>query len=406
MTRFPKHGLAAFAAAFVFFALMTQTTTGHAGEDEKITIGEVQTLYSKVLGEKRAILVHTPAGYNITTDAYPVLYLLDGKEQFVHTAGLADFLGTRGATPQMIVVGIVNTDRGRDFTQTRAAKGVDLKKMAGGGAEKFLAFLEKELMHFVEGNYRTQPYRILVGHSLGGLLATHTMLTRPGLFDAHIAISPYLAWDNGVIFKDMKAALKRRAAAGGFYYATYGGLEGKEYDSNLRALKKTLKRHAAKGLNWQISKMPNDDHGTIVHPAIYTGLRSLYKTWKPKDWDSLAGLTKHYLGLSKKFGYEIRVPEQTVNMMAYNLLLKKKDSAKAIAIFEENVKLYPHSANVYDSLGEGYEAAGQFDKALVNYERAIKMLAKTPKYDPKVMKIYREHVTRTKAAKKSGKRHR
>jgi tetratricopeptide (TPR) repeat protein len=259
-------------------------------------------------------------------------------------------------------------------------------------------------MPFVEGNYRTQPYRILVGHSLGGLLATHTMLSRPDLFDAHIAISPYLAWDNGVIFKDMKAALGRRAAAGGFYFATYGGLEGKDYDKNLRALRKTLKRNAGKKLAWQITKMPNDDHGTIVHPAIYTGLRNLYKNFRPKDGLDIAGLKKHYSRLSKQFGYEIRIPEQTVNMMGYGILMKKGDPKKAIAIFEENVKLYPHSANVYDSLGEAYEAAGQFDKALENYERAIKMLGKMPKHDAKVMQIYREHVARAKAAKK-GKRH-
>jgi len=403
MTRCPRNRFAAFAAAFVLLTLMTRTTATQAGEEKTITIGEVKTIESKVLGETRSILVHLPTGYNITTDAYPVLYLLDGKEQFLHTAGLVDFLGTRGAAPQMIVVGIVNTDRGRDFTQSKVAKGMAPTKMVGGGAEKFLTFIEQELTPFVEQTYRTQPYRILVGHSLGGLLATYSMLTRPGLFDAYLAISPALGWDDGLIFRDMATALERRRGAKGFFYATYGGLEGKEYDTPLRELRKTLKKHAG-GLDWIVTRMPNDDHGTIVHAAIYTGLRHLFKGWRMGDGVvDLDGVRKHYAQLSKRFGYEIRVPEQTVNLMAYGYLLKGKEIDKAIAIFEENVRLYPQSPNVYDSLGEGYEAAGQLDKAIEYYGIAIKKLSQVPNHDKKVMQIYREHVTRAKTAKKGGK---
>ena len=363
MTHSSRLGHAATAAALVTSFLAVQTAPSHAGEEEdKITLGEVQTIDSEILGERRTILVHLPTGYNITTDAYPVLYLLDGGEHFVHAAGLVDFLGTRGASPQVIVVGIVNTDRVRDFTQTAATKGPGTGKAVGGGAEAFLRFIERELVPFVERSYRTQPYRILVGHSLGGLLATYSMLTHPGLFDAHIAISPYLAWDEQKILQGMEAALARRNGARGFFYATYGGLEGKEYDSALRTLRKTLKQRAG-GLDWIVTRMPDDDHGTIVHPAIYTGLRHLYKGWRPKDATNLAGLKRHYAELSKRYGYQIRVPEQTVNLLGYGYLLKDKDVDKAIEVFEENVRLYPQSPNVYDSLGEGYEAAGEVDKA-------------------------------------------
>ena len=47
-----------------------------------------------------------------------------------------------------------------------------------------------ELIPKIEGQYRTQPFRIFAGHSLGGLFAVHTMLTRPDLFNAYIAVSP------------------------------------------------------------------------------------------------------------------------------------------------------------------------------------------------------------------------
>src|SRR5262249_53601698 len=44
--------------------------------------------------------------------------------------------------------------------------------------------------------------------------------------------------------------------------------------------------------------------------------------------------------------------------------------------FQRNVELYPGSANVYDSLGEGLEAAGKLDSATKNFQKAIEIGAK------------------------------
>ena len=46
---------------------------------------------------------------------------------------------------------------------------------------------------------------------------------------------------------------------------------------------------------------------------------------------------------------------------------------EAVEAFEENVRLYPDSANVYDSLAEALEKKGSKSKALANYEKAYKM---------------------------------
>ena len=51
-------------------------------------------------------------------------------------------------------------------------------------------------------------------------------------------------------------------------------------------------------------------------------------------------------------------------------LLEQSRPADAIAVFECNVARYPSSANVYDSLGDALDAAGQRERALENYEKA------------------------------------
>src|SRR5262249_45402756 len=138
---------------------------------------------SQVLGEERVALVRTPAGYDTNDQRYPVLYMTDGAAQLRHTAATIEFLVRNGRMPEMIVVAITNTDRTRDLTPPKAW-GPGGNPPQGGGADKFLQFIATELIPQMEKTYRTQPYRIFAGHSLGGLLAVHAFATRNDLFNA------------------------------------------------------------------------------------------------------------------------------------------------------------------------------------------------------------------------------
>ncbi len=64
--------------------------------------------------------------------------------------------------------------------------------------------------------------------------------------------------------------------------------------------------------------------------------------------------------------------EQLLNMLGYTFFTDGKIDA-AIAAFAKNVEQYPESSNVYDSLAEGYAAAGKKELAIENYEKSLKM---------------------------------
>ncbi|WP_350340228.1 alpha/beta hydrolase-fold protein [Paraflavitalea speifideaquila] len=71
--------------------------------------------------------MYLPEGYNKQdTVRYPVIYLLDGAadEDFIHIAGLIQFnnFSWINRVPPSILVGIVNTDRKRDFTFPTSVK--------------------------------------------------------------------------------------------------------------------------------------------------------------------------------------------------------------------------------------------------------------------------------------------
>ena len=57
-------------------------------------------------------------------------------------------------------------------------------------------------------------------------------------------------------------------------------------------------------------------------------------------------------------------------MRKYRLL--RKNHKGAIEVFKYNVEHYPHSANVYNSLGKGYETDNQLELAKKYYEIACK----------------------------------
>jgi tetratricopeptide (TPR) repeat protein len=69
--------------------------------------------------------------------------------------------------------------------------------------------------------------------------------------------------------------------------------------------------------------------------------------------------------------------EQELNRLGY-LLLEKRKAVEAVEIFKLNVEFFPESANVYDSLGEGYLAAGDFDRAVDNYRRSLEIYPDNP----------------------------
>lgn len=372
MTTYPIRLLSAFALVLMISAaVIAQPATG--------TVKRL-SLKSTVLGEDRIVLVRTPVGYETNKESYPVLYMTDGDAHMGHTASTIEFLTRNGRIPELIVVGVTNTDRTRDLTPTKSTQ----KNPAGqaqfptaGGADNFLKFFETELIPEIEKTYRVQPYRILAGHSFGGLFAVHAMLSKPGLFNSYVAVSPSLQWENQETLKRAEEFFKNRKELNVSLFTSLGhepGPIGESFDKFREVLAKT----SIKGFEWQAERMDDEDHGSVVLRSHYAGLRKVYTGWQgPRDLQTgaiiggLKGADAHYAKLSERFGYKIPVPEALINQMGYQFLLgNNPDPEEAIAVFKANVERYPNSANVYDSLAEAYERGGRIDLAEPLYDKA------------------------------------
>ncbi|HEY0799211.1 MAG TPA: alpha/beta hydrolase-fold protein, partial [Steroidobacteraceae bacterium] len=170
---------------------------------EPVVIGEKFQIESKVLAETRSYVIYTPDSYKRGKEAYPVLVLQDAENNFAYTSAAVHLLSANGRIPAMIVVGINNTDRARDMTPSKLATGSGDTSWTGsaGGADKFLSFIADELLPTIDRNYRTRPYRVLIGHSLGGLFAVYALMNRPEVFKGYLISSPSLWWDDQALVK-------------------------------------------------------------------------------------------------------------------------------------------------------------------------------------------------------------
>ncbi|MGA0556875.1 alpha/beta hydrolase [Larkinella sp. VNQ87] len=275
------------------FLLLTPPLFGQPGATAPANLGKpfvlgvIDELPSKLLGEKRILNIYLPEGYNQSDTArYPVIYLLDGSadEDFIHVVGLVQFnnFSWINRVPKSIVVGIANTDRRRDFTFPTTIEEDKKRFPTTGQSARFIRFLETELQPFIESRYRTTTARTLIGQSLGGLLATEILFKKPALFNRYIIISPSLWWDNGSLLRQNPAVLHPSFAPKTAVYVGVGkeGLAPgsiphvMEVDANL--LVEKLKTAQNRNLTIHFDYLPQEDHGTITHQAVFNAFRLLY----------------------------------------------------------------------------------------------------------------------------------
>lgn len=335
-----------------------------------ITIGQRLKIQSKALGETRTYLVHKPNRYDFTKEAYPVLIVLDGIDHFAHTSATMEFLANNGLMPQMIVVGITNTDRGRDMTPPLTIPPVKPRQGATGGIDKFLSFIGDELLPEIDRTYRTRPYRVLVGHSLGGLAAVYSLVKRPELFNGYIAISPSLWWDNQTLVKEAEVFLTSRKELRADFYMTMAD-EDTAMLGGAWKLAAFMEEQRPKSLRWQFVRSPEETHGTIPYRSTYNGLQFIFDGWNIRDdvamfeQSGFAGIDAHYEKLSARVGYPVPMPDHIFGGLFYTFLGEER-YADAERVVNRAMELFPDGSHIYLSAGQLY-AAMKDERRTVEY---------------------------------------
>jgi len=349
-------------------------------------------IHSKSLSADRRIEVQLPTDYR-AGEQYPVLYVLDGESLFAPAAALARWLEYVTRTPGLIVVGIPNTQRTRDFTTKWTGPGDapdSLRWMvpASGGADAFRGFVTKELVPEIEKRYAAAPFRILAGHSLGGLFVLDTIEKEPSSFAGVIAISPPAAWNGDEVIRGLRS--DAFAASPARIFLAAAGNDPADTLPAFHRLVDTLNAVIPVG-RWRNQILPDEDHGTVAIPALQAGLQFSFPSWRVPGYVSEAGLQairEHYAKLSRMYGYRVRIQERELSRLAWQWLRAKRVE-EAVALFAAISDDHPTSANAHDDFGGALVQAGRASDGRREFEKAVELGEKTGDAN---IEIYRRHL--------------
>ena len=366
----------------IFMMCISDSAKPQQQDTTKLSIAEVVIIHSQILNEDRKIYIYSPVNREelLVQDPMPVLYLMDGEVHTSFVSSEINYLSTvYTVLPKMIVVGIgnYNYDRFRDLTPV---KDPDFPGTPGrpsdnaGGAENFLKFIKEEVMPYIGSHYRTSPYKIFSGHSLGGLMAIHCLNEHPDMFNAYIAISPSLWWDKDYVLKNSYSKLEASSLKNKRLFFSDAN-EGGHFHQTLLDLEAFLKEKNIPGLKFKYLSYPEETHGSEPVKAEYDALRFIFsQSWQPSLADTTAALIKKfYSQLSEEYGYTILPPENIINNMGYTVLSDPSRISEALELFKFNVENYPESFNVYDSIGDAYAQKGDTQNAISNYKKALQI---------------------------------
>ena len=271
----------------ILFLLVTLQAQSQNTETYKHPPSEVVTIHSKVLNEDRKVYVHCPKSDSADSNKrFSVLYLMDGDNHFELLTQYVDYLSRPDvlAIPEIIVVGITNTKRTRHLTPTSSilnylGKPDSSSYELSGGNENFLQFIKTELVPLIYKNYKTEPYKIFAGHSFGGVSAINCMLTHPDMFDAYIAVSPSLWWDNEYLLKMTDAKLKYGSVFNKKLFCSDGNEGGANsfFHKHLLKLDSTIAKKKLKRIDYMYKHYPTETHMTGPVVAYFDALRFIFK---------------------------------------------------------------------------------------------------------------------------------
>ena len=213
------------------------------------------------------LFIKLPKSYSRNNNQkYPVVYLTDAWYVFQIVSGATRFPMNSGSMQEVIIVGISYSKGSRkdssriyDYTPT---VNKDWKKPTGG-ADKFIEFIEQDVFTYMEENYRTKlNNRTFVGNSLGGLLGSYILLTKPDLFNNYVIGSPSYWFDDEVIFRYMSNFKKNKIDLDTRVFISIGERESKNFDSSYEMV-----NHAQRFYNkLQSLSLPNLESKLLIIP--------------------------------------------------------------------------------------------------------------------------------------------
>ena len=340
-------------------------------DGDPVSLGTYRVVPSEILGEDRVLQIHLPRGYESSDLEYPVVYLFYSDWEAGYFAQAVNDLYhlTIDRMPQVILVGIPNVQRYRDFYPWALES-----RPEAGHADTFLQALRDEIIPFVEEEYRTKPYRIFIGPQAAAVFGAYVLLEAPGTFQAFILNDPCRLDSPQRSLCQEVADLAASPAGAGIYFAVGHDVGEDRWPSEaLRTLQIDLEERALDGFRWRMDLIPDWPFflaPVTVRPALLD-LFSEYPFPAPEEAGGWAEIEEHYASLSASLGFSIEPPSLILTQASAGLR-DRGEYTEALEVLNHLVEVYPSALDGPWQMGHLYRVMGDTATAIRYYEECLR----------------------------------
>lgn len=326
---------------------------------------------SDATSEYREITVRVPSGYRSGDHSYPVLYVTDADWNYPLVADYVEYLSYWHRIPETIVVGIRNVDRNRDFIPRPSRSFPNT-----GQADRFAEFLVNELKPALDTRYRTNGFDTLFGHSFGGVITTHVLLTHPEAFDAYIALSTSTWVANRVLFEEAEAFFEAGTSPDAFLYMAVAEADGGATVPDGNTFAELFEARGPDTIEFHYDIVPATNHFTVVMPAFADALQKLYPAWGFEDElrqrieaDGAAAINQWFAEKQRELGPRFYSQAMELGLMGITLASEGREDAVR-ALFDRLRADHPRSAETLFINALAENALGNTETAVERVEQA------------------------------------
>ncbi|RLJ65452.1 hypothetical protein CLV86_1028 [Lacinutrix venerupis] len=327
---------------------------------------------SELLGEAREVKIQLPRSYNSSDKSYPIVVVLDGDYMFEIVAGNVEYAAYWEDIPEAIVVGINQFNKRDDDTLYSELNSLPMETGAA-----FFDFIGQELIPYIEKTYRTEKFKVAVGHGITANFINYYLLKEIPLFNAYVSLSPDMA-------PDMQAFLTERLpniTTKTFYYLATSNNDVKDIQAQTEALNTAIKGINNESVLSTFDNFEGPTHYSLPAHAIPKALEDIFFVFRPiskqeyKDTIlKLEGspvdyLVEKYETIEDLFGLNKQILINDFRAIA--AAIKKTEKYEYFeALGKLARKEYPNTllGNYY--LGRFYEETGNPKKAMKTYQSA------------------------------------
>ncbi|MFC1500807.1 tetratricopeptide repeat protein, partial [Candidatus Zixiibacteriota bacterium] len=309
-----------------------------------------------------------PRGYKETGIGYPVVYVLYADHTYLYYGEAIHDLTLFGLDlmPETIVVGIVNVQRYRDLMPVGPEGSPE-------SIDRFLRFMQEELFPFIEDEYRTKGFRILIGPQAGACFGIYSIIESPRMFNAFILNNPFRNPDvMEYLLEPFEQTLERGKLPRTWLSIVTRQSESPRALEGIRTLKNILSDRAPDNLQWQVAiqETPAFLEPLGIDDALLE-IFSRYPFPAAAEVNNLSDIMEHYQGLSDLYGFPIDPSDQVLALQS-DQLADRGMYDSALEVLHQLIETYPHSMNGYLRLGLVNAAKGDTTRAIHYFEECLR----------------------------------